>query len=114
MADERGSGSEVLQGAVMYSVNPLSGALAQSSELQKLQSNEKARQARQAQEQKKNIAARGEDEFESENQIENTEELTPVHDENRQSNQRRKQNKHPGEEEESAADDLPDSLDLTA
>jgi hypothetical protein len=98
----------------MYSVNPLSGALAQSAELQKLQANDKARQARKAQEQQKNVAARGEDEFESENQIENTEELTDIHDDNRQSNQRQKKNKHPGEEEKTDADDLPDSLDLTA
>ena len=94
----------------MFPINSLSGALAQSAQIQIQQASEKSRQARRAQELEKNVAARDE---EMEHQVENSEELTPVHDENHDSGQEKKRNSHKPEEEE-AKDTDSDGLDLTA
>jgi hypothetical protein len=94
----------------MFPINPLSGALAQSTQIQISQASEKTRQARHAQDLEKNVAARDE---EMEHQVENSEELTEIHEEGRHSDQGRKRNHHKPEEEESADIDS-DGLDLTA
>jgi hypothetical protein len=98
--------------AVMYSINPLSGALAQSSQLQLQQAAEKSRQARQAQEKARNVAVREEDTDETEHPIENSEELSAIHDEGRQSREQGKKKHKP--EEADLAEDQNDGLDLTA
>jgi hypothetical protein len=81
----------------MIPINPLSGALIQSTQLQLQQAADKSKQARRQQELAKNIAT---DEEETENQIENSEELTPIHEENRRQDNRRKQQQHKQAEEE--------------
>jgi len=94
----------------MFDVNPLSGALLQSTQLQLAQAAEKSKQARKTQEQAKNVAARDD---ELEHQVENSEELTAVHEEGRQSEEqrKRKQQKQADEGEETSEDE---GLDLTA
>jgi hypothetical protein len=56
-------------------MNPVTGSILQTSVVQKQQTEGKAQQLRRAQELRKNVAA---PEDESEHQVENTEELTPI------------------------------------
>jgi hypothetical protein len=70
----------------MEIVNPLAGSLAQSANVTRQQSADKTQQIRRAQTLRKDVAAA--DTFE--HQVESTEELTPIHDEQRQSDQQRR------------------------
>ena len=94
----------------MIPINSLSGALIQSTQLQLQQASDKTKQARRAQDLARNVTAEDE---ELENQIENAEEVTPVHEDSRKQDKHRKQQQHKHEEEES---DDPGSarLDLKA
>jgi hypothetical protein len=94
----------------MLPVDYLSGALVQSAQLQLLQAAEKNKQARKAAELAKNVAARDD---EMEHQVENSEELKEVHEEGRQSQEKKKDNsRHPGDESDDEKSS--DGLDLTA
>jgi hypothetical protein len=97
----------------MFPINPLSGALAQSAQIQIQQAAEKNQQARRASERAKNVAARDEDSDETEHPIENAEELTAIHDDTRQSQDQRKRNQHK-EDDDQETDDDAGGLDLTA
>jgi len=97
----------------MLPINSLSGALVQSAQLQIEQSAEKARQARKAQDVARNVAARDEDEVELEHPVENTEELTAIHDENNPRQKERKRQQHQ-EEPEAGDGETSDGLDLQA
>jgi hypothetical protein len=94
----------------MFEITSLSGALLQSSQLQLAQAAEKGKQARKAQELAKNVAARDD---EMEHQVENSEELTAVHEQSRQSDQKKKRQFAKAEEEETDEDGQ-EGLDLTA
>ncbi|HUB24809.1 MAG TPA: hypothetical protein VL992_05215 [Tepidisphaeraceae bacterium] len=94
----------------MMQINTLSGALLQSTQIQLQQAAEKGKQARKQQELAKNVAARDD---EMEHQVENSEELTDIHEQSRQSEQKRKRQQEKSEEEESAGDE-DEGLDLTA
>ena len=65
----------------MEIVNPLAGSLAQSTAVTRQQSADKAQQIRRAQALRKDVAATG-DTFE--HQVESAEELSPIHDEQKQ------------------------------
>jgi hypothetical protein len=94
----------------MMQINTLSGALLQSTQIQLQQAAEKNKQARKQQELAKNVAARDD---EMEHQVENSEELSAIHEQSRQSDQKRKRQQGKPEEEE-AADEKDEGLDLTA
>jgi hypothetical protein len=94
----------------MFEITSLSGALLQSSQLQLAQAAEKGKQARKAQELAKNVAARDD---ELEHQVENSEELTAIHEQSRQSDQKKKRQFAKVEEEETD-EDGEEGLDLTA
>jgi hypothetical protein len=74
------------------------------------QAAEKSKQARKAEELKKNAAARDD---EMEHQVENSEEQTAIHDEDHNAQQKRKRNRHTPEQETNE-DSPTDGLDLTA
>lgn len=94
----------------MFPINSLSGALVQSAQVQIQQAAEKNRQARKAQEQARNVAA---PEDQAEHQVENSEELTSIHDESASSEKERKRKRHQPEAEK-ADEAEPDGLDLQA
>lgn len=101
----------------MLPINSLSGALAQSTQIQLEQAAEKNRQARKARELARNVAARAAGfaatEEELEQQVENSEELTPIHDQGRQGQEREK-HKFKRDQEKTADDSPADGLDLKA
>jgi hypothetical protein len=93
----------------MDPINSLSGALAQGTLVQRHQSAVKNQQMSLAQQLEKNVAARDD---EMEHQVENSEELTPIHeDQKRQDSRRRKDHQKPPEDED---DQNPSGLDLKA
>jgi len=93
----------------MDSINPLSGSLAQGTLAQRQLGAVKTQQMRLAQQQEKNVAARDD---EMEHQVENSEELTPIHeDHTRQDSQRRKDRQQQNIEDD---DGKESGLDLTA
>ena len=94
----------------MMPINYLSGALAQSAQLQLDEAAEKAKQARKQRELARNVAARDD---QIEHQVENSEELTPIHEENPQHNQQRKRNPNHHQEEEQPGEES-GGLDLRA
>ena len=90
--------------------NPLTGAPLQGGQVQEQLSAAKARQVRRAQAVARNVAALG-DTFE--HQVESTEELSAIHDEQQpkgQSNPR----KHPQAEKQAGDGDEPPRLDVKA
>jgi hypothetical protein len=97
----------------MFPINPLSGALIQSAQVQLQQAAERTQQARKAEQTKKNVAARENDEDEVDHQVENSEELSAIHDENSSAEQKRKQRQHEATQDQSD-DDNSDGLDLKA
>jgi hypothetical protein len=95
----------------MTFLNPLTGSIAQSTQVQRQQSVDKDQQLRRVQEQSRNSAARN-DQFE--HSVESPEELTPLNDKQPQSDQRRrKQTKHHPDIRDDENDENP-RLDLTA
>ena len=97
----------------MEIVNPLAGSLAQSTAVTRQQSTDKSRQIRHAQTLRKDVAA-APDSFE--HQVESTEELNPVHDERRESDQQRRGASHPQSERdgERPEGDEPPHIDVVA
>jgi hypothetical protein len=95
----------------MSFVNPLSGALLQSTQIQLQQAGEKAQQAKLAQERQKNVAAKNDEQ--EENQVENSDQITAIHDQDNTAEKRRKQQQHKQEEDEQEEEET-SGLDLTA
>ena len=96
----------------MEIVNQLAGSLAQSAAVTRQQSTDKSQQVRRAQNLQKNVAtASSADSFE--HQVESTEELTPIHDEPKQNDGKRKKRAArtaPGPEEPAKPES---SIDIT-
>lgn len=95
----------------MEIVNQIAGSLAQSVVVTRQQSADKSRQIRRAQTLSKDVAAPS-DSFE--HKVESTEELTPVHDEQKRQEPRRKSKRsHPPAPDQPSDGDAP-RIDLTA
>jgi len=94
-------------------INPLSGALAQSSQLQLQQAADKSKQARKIQQQLRNIGADEDEIEEPEPPVENAEELSAVHDQPPESDKRRKPGHH-RPEDDADEESQGDGIDLTA
>jgi hypothetical protein len=92
----------------MSQINPFTGSILQSTQVQRQQAAEKDRQVRRAQEQARNSAL---SEDTVEHQVESAEELHPVNEEQRHE-RRFKRSKHRSEGKPDA--DEPPGLDLTA
>ncbi|MGH7213277.1 MAG: hypothetical protein ACREIT_00640 [Tepidisphaeraceae bacterium] len=96
----------------MNTINPFTGSILQSSQAQRLQSSEKDRQTRRIDALKKNVAAPGE---ETEHQVESSQALEPVHDDDSQKDPRQpKRPPHPSRDTEAEGDDDVPHIDLTA
>ena len=96
----------------MEIVNPLASSLAQSAAVTRQQSADKSQQIRHAQHLRKDVAASA-DSFE--HQVESTEELNPIHDERRESDQQRRGDarQHP-EQADGAEGEEPPHIDVVA
>ena len=96
----------------MEIVNQLAGSLAQSAAVTRQQSTDKSQQVRRAQALRKDVAAAA-DTFE--HQVESAEELTPIHEEQKQPNGRRRQKPkpHPPATVPSGENDQPTRVDVT-
>jgi hypothetical protein len=97
----------------MEIVNPLAGSLAQSTTVTRQQSTDKSRQIRHAQDLRKDVAATP-DSFE--HQVESTEELNPIHDEQREPDRRRRGNshEHPRQDDTGPGGEAPPHIDVVA
>lgn len=95
----------------MNVINPFAGALAQTPALQKQQATEKASQIRHLQELKRNIAPRGDDEYE--HVVESAEELRPAR-ELRDDDPRKRKKQPPSSGPDAETGQDPAGIDLTA
>jgi len=95
----------------MTEINPFTGSILQSPIVQRQQAAEKDRQARRAQDAEKNAALEGD---RLEHQVESSEALAEIHDEDSPDPRKRKHSAH--RREKSAQNDPEDKshLDLTA
>jgi hypothetical protein len=94
----------------MSQINPFTGSILQAPDTQRLQSAEKDRQVRKAQDAVKNA---GLTEDKLEHQVESSEELTQVHQDQQQREREKKGKKRKPEKDSTSNDDNP-HLDLTA
>lgn len=92
----------------MTQINPLTGSILQSSQVQRQAATEKSAQVRRQQSEQKVAGAHG-DEFE--HQVESSDAVTPVHEEHKQNSQKKRQGPH---QNPKPSDDDADHLDLTA
>jgi hypothetical protein len=92
----------------MSSINPFSGYLAQGSQVERTQAADKTRQIRRTQALSKDVAAKDD---QLEHQVESTDALAEIHDEQNPSQQQQKQKKQQQGEE---GKEEPPRLDLTA
>ncbi|HTW94211.1 MAG TPA: hypothetical protein VMD30_05435 [Tepidisphaeraceae bacterium] len=92
----------------MDPINSLSGALAQGTLVQRHQSAAKTQQLRLTQQLEKNVAARDD---EMEHQVENSEELTPLHEDQGKQDQKQRKGHH---QQPQSDDEEKPGLDLTA
>jgi hypothetical protein len=96
----------------MDTINPLANTLLQSTHVQRQQSADKQRQVRRTQALQKNVATRDD---ELEHQVESSEELPPVNDEQREHEQSKRSKRDPrNASEQDESQDQPPHLDLTA
>jgi hypothetical protein len=96
----------------MSQINPFAGSILQSTQAQRQQAVERDRQVRRARDTAKNSALSGD---ELDHQVESSEELTPIHEEEKHE-RRFKRPSHPTDtpsEDEAPPEDKP-RLDLTA
>jgi hypothetical protein len=95
----------------MTQINPFTGSILQSPTVQRQQSAEKDRQVRRAQDMEKNAALPGDH---LEHQVESSDALSPIHDEDSPDPRKRKRHDHPpkARTHDDPADDS--HLDLTA
>ena len=97
----------------MSQINPFTGAMSQTPQLQRLQAADKDRHLRRAQDLKKNVAAGAEG---VDHQVESADAIVSIHDEQerqRQQGKRRPVRKPPLSRDPPAGDEPP-HLDLTA
>ena len=93
----------------MTQINPFTGSVLQSTQVQRQQSTEKSAQTRRQQNEQKATGAHG-DEFD--HQVESSDAVTPIHEEHKQQSQKKRQGPH---QDPKASDDETDPhLDLTA
>jgi hypothetical protein len=93
------------------SINPFSGYVAQGSQLERTQAADKARQVRRAQALSKNVAARDD---ELEHQVENTDAVAALHDEQPQGGQGGRQQQPRHEQTNPEEGEGPAHIDITA
>jgi hypothetical protein len=92
----------------MTQINPLTGSILQSTQVQREQSTEKSAQVRRQQDAQKVTGAPG-DQFE--HQVESSDAITPIHEEQKQQAQKKRQGPHQNPQQ---SEDGTDHLDLTA
>ncbi len=97
----------------MSQINPFTGAVSQTPQLQRLQAADKTQQLRRLQNQSKNAAAAGEA---LEHQVESAGAIVSIHDEDEQhpDQKRKKQPRRPVKSPQPSAKDPTTHLDLTA
>ena len=113
---ERGAETPIPAARDMTGINPFAAPLAQSSTVQHQQSAEKSRHVRRTQEMSKDVALRDD---QLEHQVESSEELSPIHDEDQEHPAQKRRKKRAGRYNPNAQDagegDEPEThLDLTA
>jgi hypothetical protein len=92
----------------MEIVNQIAGSLAQSNAVTRQQSTDKSQQIRRAQNLRKDVATTS-DSFE--HQVESAEELTPIHDEQKQNEPKRR--RHKSQPRPATGTDENEHLDVT-
>jgi hypothetical protein len=92
----------------MTQINPFTGSVLQSTQVQRQEATQKDRQIRQRQNEAK-VAGAHSDEFE--HQVESSDAITPVHEEQKQQSQKKRQGPHQNPKRD---DDADPHLDLTA
>ena len=97
--------------SAMTYINPLAGALAQSSQVQRLITDDKDRQIRRVQTLRRNSAASGD---RVEHEVESTDAVILQSDEEEHADQQRKRKKRPPPLPNDAGGEEPGPLDLTA
>ena len=96
----------------MSQINPFTGSILQAPQVQRQQSVEKDRQVRKAQDRTKNSALESD---ELEHQVESSEQLTPIHGDQKQPRQfKRPRHQHENGQEPDEGDDEEPHIDLTA
>lgn len=95
----------------MSQINPFTASIVQSPQVQRQHAADKDRQIREAQGRIKNSAF-GEDHFD--HQVENSDAISPIHEEQKHDDPRRRKNQPHRENEQSHSDDDSSGLDLTA
>jgi hypothetical protein len=98
----------------MSEVNPFAAAILPSAQSQRQQSGDRAGQVRRAQDLRK-ATLQGNDSFE--HQVESSDAITPVHDEDARHDQNNKRRGKPHSQQQNAGNSKPEdqaSLDLTA
>lgn len=95
----------------MSQINPFTASALQTGQVARQQATDKSRQARRRTEQQKNAAARDD---QLDHQVENTDELSAIHDEARSRPDRRKPPPRDLKQEDEVPDDQPARLDLKA
>jgi len=93
----------------MDTINPLAGYLQQSVQVERSASDAKQRQVRRSQILEKNVATQDD---EMEHQVESTEEVVQIHDEQKDQPESKHPKRHPRQEIDEK--DQPPHLDLTA
>jgi hypothetical protein len=97
--------------SAMNILNPLTGSILQSTQVQRQQSADKDQQMRRLQQKGRNIAARG-DQFE--HTVESAEELTPMQDQDKPTDQKRRKPPKPRPVAPTIDEDPENRIDLTA
>jgi hypothetical protein len=93
----------------MDTINPLAGYLQQSVQVERSASDDKQRNIRRSQVLEKNVAAQDD---ELEHQVESTEDIVQIHDEQKDQPPSKRPKRHPPQATEDK--DQPSHLDLTA
>ena len=94
----------------MSQINPFIGSAIQASDVQRAQATDKDRHLQRSQDLKKNAGLSG-DRFE--HAVESSEEIDPIHDEQKQDAKKKRQShKHPNQDDSQTEE--PPRLDLTA
>jgi hypothetical protein len=95
----------------MSQINPFTGSVLQAPQVQQQQASDKDRQLRRAVDQQKNAALQGD---RLEHQVESSEELAEIHDQDTPDPRKRKKQPSPGQKDDQASDDAGEAhLDVT-
>lgn len=95
----------------MSQINPFTGSILQSPQVQRQQAADKDRQLRKAADSAKNATLHGD---ELEHQVESSEELTPIHRDDRHDRNFKRSPHRKHQDENDGDDQTPPHLDLTA